>query len=63
MAEIKELKHAKKRLETEANALQTDADELALKAESSRKLLLMAKSNSCRRSAKEKFLKMNELDD
>ena len=63
LAEIEELKRAKKRLETEANALQTDADELALKAESSGKLLLVAKSNSNRQSTKEKFLKMNELDD
>ena len=43
LAEIEELKRAKKRLETEANALQT---ELALKAENSGKLLLVAKSNS-----------------
>ena len=49
LAEIEELKRAKKRLETEADALQTDADELALKAESSGKLLLVAKSNSYRR--------------
>ena len=63
LAEIEELKRAKKRLETEANALQTDADELALKAESSGKLLLVAKSNCYRRSAKEKFLNINELED
>ena len=63
LAQIEELKRAKKRLETEANALQTDTDELALKVESSGKLLLVAKSNSYRRSAKEKFLKINELED
>ncbi len=59
--EIEDLKRVKKQLEADSVALQKDADELAIKAESSGNLTLIAKSNSLRRSAKEKQQQLSEV--
>ncbi len=63
MDDIEELKSKKKRFESEAKSLEKEADELALKAEASGKLVFVAKSNSLRRSAKEKFTHVQQLND
>ena len=60
--EIEQLKHCKKRLQTDSTALEIEADSLAIKAESSGKLTLIAKSNSLRRTAKEKQAQIKELE-
>lgn len=61
--DIEELKRKKKRFELEAKTMEKEADELALKAKSSGKLVLVAKSNSLRRSAKEKLTDIEQLID
>ena len=60
--EIEELKHKKKRIENEAKSLETEADQLALKTENTGKLLLVAKSNSLCRTAKEKVTESTQLN-
>ena len=60
--EIEDLKCKKKRLETDVKSMKTDGDKLAFKAESSGKQEMIVKSNSLRRSAKEKLIKIAEVN-
>ena len=48
-------------MEVDSVSMQKDADDLAMKAESSAKLTLIAKSNALRRSSKEKILQLSEV--
>ncbi len=59
--EVDEIKRQKTRLESDAKSLEKDADKLAEKAESSGQLTLIAKSNSLRRTVKDKKAKLKEL--
>lgn len=52
--ELHELKKKRARVEADAKALEKAADEYASEAEATSKLVLISKSNSLRRSAKEK---------
>ena len=61
MDEIENLKKKKIQLEVDSVSMQKDADDLAMKAESSAKLTLIAKSNALRRSSKEKILQLSEV--
>lgn len=60
--EIDELKMKKKRLKDDMDALESSADKLALEAEKTGKLTLIAKSNSLRKGAKEKRAEMVEVE-
>ncbi|MGH0151234.1 UNVERIFIED_CONTAM: hypothetical protein FKN15_019584 [Acipenser sinensis] len=53
----------KKRIEKDAHALEKSADEFALKAESTGKLTLIAKSNSMRRSVKDKLEQLGHVEE
>ena len=60
--EIEDLKAKKKRLQADCEAMEKSADQMALQAESKGKLTLIAKSNSFRRTAKQKAENIKEVD-
>jgi len=59
--ELKELNAKKARLEKDIDALAKSADSLAVQAEQKGDLTLIAKSNSMRKSAKEKTTELPKL--
>ena len=61
--EIEELKKKKRHLEKDVNAMTSSADEYAEKAEKTHQLTWIAKSNSLRRSAKEKTTELKAVDE
>lgn len=63
LEELAELKSKRQRLETDAVALETEADKLAEQAERTSKLTFLAKSNALRKGAKSKRTEIAELDD
>lgn len=63
MDEIDVLKKKKRQFETDVEALLKTADEFADKAEDSRNLTWVAKSNSLRRSAKEKRAALKDIEE
>lgn len=60
--ELDELKRKKAKAESHIVALEKAADECAEKAESTGKLTFITKSNSLRRTAKEKRVSLQDLD-
>ena len=62
MDDIVEIKSKKKRIEEDIKSLSKSAEEYADKAETTGKVTLIAKSNSMRRSAKEKKQKLEDVD-
>lgn len=60
--EIVEIKLKKKRVEANAKSLEKAADDFALQAEATGKLTLVAKSNSMRKSAKDKQNQLNAIE-
>jgi len=61
--EIDELKKKKRCLQTDIDSLTTSADEYAEKAEQTQQVSWITKSNSLRRSAKEKSTEMKAVDE
>lgn len=62
MEEIDLLKKKKKQFETDVEGLIKTADEFADKAENSRQLTWITKSNSLRRTAKDKMVQLKEIE-
>jgi len=60
--EIQNLKKRKVALSTDIDSLTASADQLAQKAESSRDMNVLVKSNAMRKVAKEKIAEVTELD-
>ena len=60
--EIQNLKKKKVALSTDIDSLTASADQLAQKAESSRDMNVLVKSNAMRKVAKEKIAEVTELD-
>jgi len=60
--EIQSLKRRKLELSTDVDSLTASADQLAEKAESSRDMSILVKSNAMRKACKEKTAEMTELD-
>ena len=60
--ELDDLKKKRARMETDISALQKSADEYAEKAEATGKLTFITKSNSFRRTAKEKKVSLLEIE-
>jgi len=60
--EIQSLKRRKLELSTDIDSLTASADQLAEKAESSRDMSILVKSNAMRKTCKEKTAEMTELD-
>ena len=60
--EIQSLKRRKLELSTDIDCLTASADQLAEKAESSRDMSILVKSNAMRKACKEKTAEMTELD-
>ena len=60
--EIQNLKKRKVALSTDIDSLIASADQLAQKAESSRDMNVLVKSNAMRKVAKEKIAEVTELD-
>ena len=63
LEEKAELEKKKKRLASDISALQLDADSLAKEAEEKAKLVLLSKSNTLRKAAKEKETALEKIDD
>jgi len=61
--EIQSLKRRKLELSTDIDSLTASADQLAEKAESSRDMSLLVKSNAMHKACKEKTAEMTELDE
>ena len=61
--ELDELKKKRRRLETDVDGLVKSADEFAQKAEDTGELVWITKSNSLRRTAKEKFMTRKDIED
>ena len=61
--EIDELKKKKRCLQTDIDSLTTSADKYAEKAEQTHQVSCITKSNSFRRSAKEKSTEMKAVDE
>ena len=61
--ELDKLKKKRRRLETDVDGLVKSADEFAQKAEDTRKLVWITKSNSLRRTAKEKEMTRKDIED
>ena len=61
--ELDELKKKRRRLETDVDGLVKSADELAQKAEETGKRVWIPKSNSLRRTAKEKEKTRKDVED
>ena len=59
---IQNLKSRKLELSTDIESLTASADQLAEKAESSRDMSILVKSNAMRKASKEKVTEMTELD-
>ena len=62
MEEIDLLKKKKRQFETDLEALIKTADEFADRAEDSRQITWIAKSNSLRRTAKEKMAELKDIE-
>ena len=62
MDHIEELKLTKRRLLEDIQTLEKAADDNAIKAENARHITLIIKSNSLRKSAKEKREELDKLD-
>lgn len=62
MDELGELKKKRARVEADAKAMEKAADEYATKAETTSQLTFIAKSNSLRRSAKEKMASLVDIE-
>lgn len=60
--ELDDLKKKRTRMEADISALQKSADEYAEKAEATSKLTFITKSNSFRRTAKEKKVSLLEIE-
>ena len=60
--EIQNLKRRKLQLSTDIESLAASADQLAQKAESSRAISILVKSNAIRQASKEMVIEMTELD-
>ena len=61
--ELEELKKKRRRLDTDVDNLVKSADEFAQKAEDTGKLVWITKSNSLRRTAKEKEMTRKDIED
>ena len=57
-----QLKSKKLRLQKDAEALETEADDLAVKGEEQHNLSCIAKSNSLRKTAKQKLADIKEVE-
>jgi len=60
--ELEQLKTRKRRLQTDAEALEKEADDLAEKAEQKRDFMCITKSNSLRKTAKQKLVDIEALN-
>ena len=60
--EIDEIKKKKRKMDTDIKSLNETADELCLKAESTGKLIFVTQANSLRKTAKEKFQELTDLN-
>jgi len=60
--EIQNLKRRKLQLSTDIESLAASADQLAQKAEGSRAISILVKSNAIRQASKEMVIEMTELD-
>lgn len=63
MGEIDALKKKKRQLKTDVEALLKTADEFADRAEHSRNITWIAKSNSLRRTAKDKMTALKDIEE
>ena len=59
---MEHMKKKKKQFETDVEGLIKTADEFADKAENSRQLTWITKSNSLRRTAKDKMVQLKEIE-
>ena len=62
LEEIDEIKKKKRKMDTDIKSLNETADELCLKAESTGKLIFVTQANSLRKTAKEKFQELTDLN-
>lgn len=60
--EVDQMKMKRSKLQTNINALLTSADELAIEAEASDKISVLAKSNALRKAAKDKEQELKKYD-
>jgi len=60
--DLEQLKTKKRRLQKDAEALEKEADDLAAKAEQKHDFMCITKSNSLRKTAKQKLVDIQELN-